>query len=134
MTAIFYDSLLLLALLMLATALWLPFTDGEAIQGYDWLYRGYLLLVSFGFFGGFWLRGGQTLGLRAWRLRLRSLDGGPVSLRQALIRFLVAPLSWAVFGLGFLHSIIDPRGRTWHDLAAGTELVLEPKPAERSPV
>jgi uncharacterized RDD family membrane protein YckC len=131
LAAIFYDSLLLIALEMIAAALWLPIF-GDAPASEHSLYRVYqlfLLLVAFAFFAGFWIKGGQTLGMRAWRLRVCSRDGGALSLRQAAIRFAVAILSWLALGAGFLWSLVDPQRRTWHDIASDTVLVHEAKPS-----
>jgi uncharacterized RDD family membrane protein YckC len=47
--------------------------------------------------------------------------------RQALIRFLVAILSWGACGLGVLWILVDKDKRTWHDRASGTRVVVLPK-------
>jgi uncharacterized RDD family membrane protein YckC len=91
----------------------------------------YLLLIAFAFFGWFWVHGGQTLGMRAWRLRLVSADGGPVSWKQAAIRFAAALLSWSCLGLGFFWALIDREKRAWHDRLSGTRLILLPKRPKR---
>jgi uncharacterized RDD family membrane protein YckC len=134
LAAIFYDSLLLFALLMIAAGLWLPLTDGEALNSAHPLYplfQASLLLVALTFFGGFWLVGGQTLGMRAWRVKVRDAHGGPISPKQAVARFFGAILSWLVFGLGFVWVLIDPQKRSWHDLLSSTVLVYEPKQKAR---
>lgn len=74
-----------------------------------------------------WRRGGQTLGMRPWRLRVVSADGGGVSWRQAILRYLAASLSLALFGLGFLAALFDGERRTWHDRLSGTLLVRLPR-------
>src|SRR5690554_4263260 len=77
LAAIGYDCLLLLGLEMIAAAVWLPaFGDQPAAEHPLYrLYQAYLLLVAFAFFIGFWLKGGQTLGMRAWHIRLIASDG-----------------------------------------------------------
>ena len=87
----------------------------------------YVLLVAFLFFAWFWTHGGQTLGMRAWRMRIRSLDGSPVSWTQAGKRFAVACLSWPLLGLGVLWILWDKEKLSWHDRVSGTELVVLPK-------
>ncbi|MBA1147007.1 RDD family protein [Ectothiorhodospiraceae bacterium WFHF3C12] len=123
LAAIIYDLLLLVGLWMVATGALLPFTHGRAVPAGDLLFRLYLTLIAFGFFGLFWTRAGQTLGMKAWRLRLQQPDGRPVTWRQASIRFVVAALSAAAAGLGFLWQLIDAQGRSWHDIASGTVMV-----------
>ena len=74
-----------------------------------------------------WTKEGQTLGMRAWRIQVRSSDGTGISLTQASIRFVFAWFSWLLFGLGILWCLIDRQKRSWHDIAAGTEVVTFPK-------
>ncbi len=98
--AALYDSLLLVAVLFLAMALLLVIGRGEMPTRSQPLLSAYLLGVSFLFFGWFWTHGGQTLGMRAWKLQLTSRDGGPVTWRQSLLRFLSALPAWLVFIIG----------------------------------
>ncbi len=125
--AIFYDGLLLFAVLFAGTAALLPLTGGRAVAPGSGWYQAYLLALSFLYFGWFWTHGGQTLGMRAWRLRLRvrGHDEGRLPWRWALARFLTAGLSWAALGLGFAWALWDPERLTWHDRLSGTMLVLE---------
>ena len=128
LAAVAYDTLLLSALLLLAGGP-LPFIS-PSIQELWWvrlLIQGYLLTISFAFFGWFWVHGGQTIGMRAWRIRLVQDNGTPVGWRQAAVRFLSALLSWAALGLGFLWVIVDSSNRAWHDYLSKTHLILVPK-------
>jgi uncharacterized RDD family membrane protein YckC len=127
LAAILYDTLLLLAVLFIASALWLIPTGGEATTGFDPFRTLYLLLIMFAFFAWFWSHGGQTLGMRAWRIRLQNRNPGPVTLWQLMLRFIVAFFSWGVFGLGFIWSLFDKEQLTWHDRFSMTELVVLPK-------
>lgn len=125
--AMVYDALLLVAVLMTATAIILPITGGEAIVGVArWPYRVYLLIVGCGFFAVFWHFGGQTLGMRAWRLQVRGANG-PVTWGEAWLRSVSALLSWLALGLGFAWSLIDDEKRAWHDQLSGTRLLVIPK-------
>ena len=122
-----YDFLLLIALLFLATALLLPFTAGEAVSDQQTLiYRIYLAVISFLFYGWFWTHGGQTLGLRAWKIKVLTFDQKPISWKQALLRFATAFVSWGFFGLGFLWILFDKNGRGWHDHLSKTALFFYP--------
>jgi len=123
-----YDLLLLIALLFLATALLLPFTAGEAVNVQQSLiYRIYLVVISFFFYGWFWTHGGQTLGLHAWKIKVLTLDQKPINWTQALIRFATAIPSWGFFGLGFLWILIDKNRRGWHDYLSKTALFFDPE-------
>ncbi|MEE8463422.1 MAG: RDD family protein [Gammaproteobacteria bacterium] len=121
--AILYDSLLLLGLLMLATALLMPLAGG-AIEISNIAYRLYLLAVVTGYFAGFWLASGQTLGMRTWKIRLIRSDGQRLTLGDVIRRLLFSLVSWAPLGLGFWWMLRSDRRLAWHDRWSGTELVM----------
>lgn len=128
MAAVIYDSLLLLAVLFLATTVALPFNAGEAFSAGQVIYPLYLVAVSFVFYGWFWTHGGQTLGLRSWKMRLVDRhDNRAVDWRQALLRYLAAVLSWLCLGMGFVWILIDKKNLAWHDYLSGTRLILTEK-------
>ncbi|MDQ5940054.1 MAG: hypothetical protein QG557_1004 [Pseudomonadota bacterium] len=128
LAAIIYDTLLLISVLFVATALILPFNAGQAISpsqmGFYWFY---LLTISFIFYGWFWTHGGQTLGLRAWNMQVLTIEGKSISWCHAFLRFSVAILSWSALGLGFIWSMIDSDKRCWHDQLSKTALFYQPK-------
>lgn len=144
--ALVYDLLIVLALLMVVGLLCQLATGGQLIRtGAQTLipawYPALQGVVLAAYFISSWLRGGQTLGMRPWRIRLCRDDGGPLTLRQALIRLLAAAapmlllmlapmiglhamlwvllIAWAAW---FVPALFDPRRRAVHDLLAGTEL------------
>ena len=98
LAALSYDGLLLLAVLLFASALLIPLAKTGATPSYHPLRTLYLLCVSFGFFGWFWTHGGQTLGMRAWRLQLQGCDGNQVSWRRAALRFTLSLPLWLYIG------------------------------------
>ena len=89
-----------------------------------WLSRIYILLVLFLFFGWFWTHRGQTLGMRAWRIKVISNDGKDLTWNLALKRYLLALGSFLIVGLGFLWSIFHPKNMTLHDLYSGSKIIL----------
>ncbi len=126
LAAIFYDSLLLLSVLVIATAIALLVTRGT-LHTHNPFFRTLLFLICFSFYAWFWLHGGQTLGMRAWRLRIQNIDGRPITIWQALLRFLVAIPSLAFAGLGFLWMLVDRDKMTWHDRFSESVIVRLPK-------
>jgi uncharacterized RDD family membrane protein YckC len=70
-----------------------------------------------------WRRGGATIGMRPWRLKVLGMDGRPATLRALCMRYVVATLSLLVVGLGFVWALFDHDRRCWHDIAAGTRFV-----------
>jgi uncharacterized RDD family membrane protein YckC len=123
LAALFYDSLLLLALWFIAIALLLPLTGGTAFRANNPLITTYLLFISFFFYGWFWMHGGQTLGMRAWRLQLHNLRPGHLSWWQVLLRFMVAIPSGLLFGLGYFWQLVDRKNLSWHDRYSETTIV-----------
>ena len=85
-----------------------------------------LILASF--FCYFWRRGGQTIGMRAWRLRLVQKDRlTAVTYRQCLLRCLLATLSLLLLGIGYWWSLIDKNRQTLQDRLTNTQVILLPK-------
>ncbi len=126
---IIYDTVIVIALLMAATALMLPFQSGPHMAGKDPWYTAYLLAVWYGYLAWCWRRGGVTLGMRSWRVRLVSDQPGPPGHGQCAIRFVCSLASAGLAGLGFLTSLLDAHKRCWHDRASRTRLLFTPKNA-----
>ncbi len=124
MAAIVYDCLLLWGILFLA-GLPLPIVPEHVREHWvvQTLIQVYLLSTCLIFFGWFWTHGGQTLGMRAWQLRVVGADGASITWRSAVIRFFGAILSWAALGLGFWWVLIDRQKLAWHDYLSGTRLI-----------
>lgn len=75
-----------------------------------------------------WHRGGQTLGMRPWRLQVVGAEGSIPTLGQLWLRYAVGTLSVLLGGLGLWWALVDRQRLTWHDRASGTRLVRLPKP------
>lgn len=114
LAAIIYDFLLLAGVLLIAELV--PFSIALGVYGADAFADGrnplvgnplnesWLLLASFAFFAGFWVHGGQTLGLRTWKLRVQLPGGMPIGWWHALLRFLWGGL-WLV-PVVYLHKVL----------------------------
>ncbi len=120
----FYDSLLLLAVLFVATAMLIALNGGQAIHSGNPFFLLYLLFVSFMYFGWFWTHGGQTLGMKSWRVQLVCQSQQSVSWTLALIRFAVALLSWLPLGLGFWWQYLANDKSGWPDIASNSRLIV----------
>jgi uncharacterized RDD family membrane protein YckC len=130
--AMLYDSLLVLALLMATTAAFLPLTGGEAITSdrvgpLEYLYQCALLTVIIGFFGWFWTRRGQTMGMMAWRLKIERADGSTLTWSDVLKRLAAACVALAPLALGYFWIWIDRDHLAWHDRWTHTRVVVLPK-------
>lgn len=74
-----------------------------------------------------WRRGGQTLGMRPWRLQVTTPDGTPPTRRQLWLRYSVGTVSLLLGGLGLWWALIDRQRLSWHDRASGTRVRRLPK-------
>lgn len=154
--AAIYDGLVLLGLWL--AALLIEMIVRENLLGLPrrelWLQL-YLFGTGLVFFGWFWIHGGQTLGMRAWQLQVRRLDGAALRWPICAVRYSVMLLTWmavlspTLLGLprfaaipaiqpaalvGALMALaagvlmlIEARRRAPCDWAAGTEVVVVPK-------
>lgn len=132
----FYDLMLLFGVLVMASALvTLPYQgvfDGDLTQGAPrLLFQAYLVGVCALYFLYFWSSGRQSLGMRAWRLRLIRDDGLPLTWRDALQRLLLTVLCMLPAGLGLWWVWFDRDRLGWQDRLSKTRLVLVAKPARR---
>lgn len=130
--ALLYDFFPLLALWFVAAAVF-TFAHGDSVRG-GWL--GGLEFVVFLTIAGLyatlsWKRGGQTIGMRPWRLHVVAAGGGAPGIARLWLRFGVGLLSLAAAGLGFWWAWFDRDRLTWHDRASGTRLIRVPKPARK---
>jgi len=123
--AIIYDTLLIVALVMVTLFLLTGLNRYEAVHG-PWV-NAILFLEIYAFFAFFWVRRGQTLGMLAWRMRVQNPGGVPITLTQATLRFIGALLSFLTLGLGYLWLLVDRQRRAWPDLLSASEVVVLPK-------
>jgi len=130
--AMLYDTLLIIALLMAITAALLTFTGGEAITParlgpFEYAYQALLVFAVVAFFGWFWTRRGQTLGMTAWRLQVVREDGALLTWADTLKRLACALVSLLAGGLGYFWIWIDRDKLAWHDRWTHTRVILLPK-------
>jgi uncharacterized RDD family membrane protein YckC len=82
------------------------------------IFAAYLAFITIAFYAYFWTRGGQTIGMKAWRLRIQNSDGSNISFTQSLIR-----MATSAFGLGNI--LVLFRGRNaFQDLWAECEVIV----------
>lgn len=155
LSGLFYDLIAVVAIVMVVGLVCEMATLGTLIQtGPDtvvpWWYQLLQYLVVVAYFIASWLRGGQTLGMRPWRMRLRLADGRtPLSWKVALTRTAIVSLPLllpllvmlhatdinsmliimaGVWGVSYAAALFDSKHRALHDMLAGTVLVHERAP------
>ena len=118
--AMLYDCFLIFAVLFFAAAIVLIFNHGEAIESNP-VFSLYLLFVLFSFYAWFWHKSGQTLGMRAWKIRIISEFGGNPGWGSSYLRLVFALVSILCLGIGYFWRLFKPY--TWHDKLSQTRII-----------
>jgi uncharacterized RDD family membrane protein YckC len=148
-----YEGVLLFGVVMIAGYLYSSLTQQRhALEGRAGL-QAFMAVVLAIYFVWFWSRGGQTVAMKAWHIRLVGADGAPVSQARALLRYLLCWI-WFLPGLAAawlagLHdgaalfalvatgvlayaalAWLHPQRQFWHDAVCRTRLI-DWRPAPR---
>ena len=129
--AMIYESLLVTAVIFVASFLVMPVVGELQTPWQRHLFQAYLVGVLFAYFSAFWLRSGQTLAMKTWRIRLVQQHGGELNFRQALLRFAFALLGLLLAGMGFWWAFFDRDKQFLHDRIAGTRLIRVPRKRDK---
>ena len=153
LAALVYDGLLYLSLLMAGLVLATPVVAYFNAKDATTPLHNFAVLQVYGyaigllFFGWSWVRGGQTLGMRVWRLQVRRLDGSSLRWPIAALRFTAGmvvciaalwlgkhfgAVAYGAALLNFVPCLLSARGRALNDFVAGTEVVVLPRPEKAS--
>ncbi len=127
--AMVYELLLVTAVVFVASFLILPFVGSLQAPWQRHLFQAYILGVLFAYFSAFWLRSGQTLAMKTWRIRLVTRDGSKLTLKRSALRFVLALAGLLLAGVGFWWALFDRDRQFLHDRIAGTRLVRVPRKA-----
>jgi uncharacterized RDD family membrane protein YckC len=116
LAAMTYEAVLLFGVvfivgyLVLALAQWTyPLRDHQR-----WVLQSALFVAIGAYFVWCWARGGQTLAMKTWRLRVVGPNGGPIGWRTAVLRYLLA---WHLFAPGIAYVAVFRTHAAW-DVAA----------------
>ena len=128
--ALVYDALPIVALWFVASVIVLAIRGGTPVAPWSlafWLQNLLLWLITGAYSIISWKNGGQTLGMRPWRLRVVNENGGAAGLSQLIWRYVWATPSLLLFGLGLLPTLLAGERRALHDRLSATRLVrLQP--------
>ncbi|HWA39943.1 MAG TPA: RDD family protein [Burkholderiales bacterium] len=119
LASMLYEAILLFAVAFFAGWLFFAASGGrDATAGMlRYALQLFILVMFAAYFLWCWLRGGQTLPMKAWKIRL--VDVSP---KKALARFLLA-LLLVPTGISLLWALVDRDRQFLHDRLAGTRLV-----------
>ena len=107
-----YDLLLLFSILFFLSLPWITFYDGEAIKG-NILYQLYLLLIILSYYLWFWVKHGQTLGMKSWKVYIVNEENKKITLKQGLIRILMSLLGGHLLLIFYKKSLQDIISKTY---------------------
>lgn len=118
--ACIYEFLILLALWMLCTWLYLQGVEsaqtGLARLGLQFT----LWVVTGAYFVRCWVKSGQTPATQAWKIQLVHAEGRLLSISEALKRYTLASLLVLLFGIGLWWALVDKQQLFLHDRLLGT--------------
>lgn len=119
--AIIYDLFLAFSLaFFLIGVVLIAFFDEKQIHFA--LFGLYLTAIYF-YFAWSWVKGGKTLGMAAWKFKVVQDNGEKITHKQAFIRFCMAFVSFALFGLGYVYQWFNKNNLSLHDQVSGTRLI-----------
>ena len=124
LASMLYEAMLLFAVAFLATWLFQFAAGTLRIEGWRMhLLQLFLLAVFAAYFLWCWLRGGQTLAMKTWRIRVVAKEGhARLAPKAALLRFLYA-LLLVPTTIGIFWAMVDRDRQFLHDRLAGSLLV-----------
>ena len=120
LAALLYDTLLIAGLFIGFTFIVVLARDMRAVAPESGWLPFSLLAIGALFYAWFWTHGGQTLGMRAWKIRLVTRAGGAVTWQRAFARCAAAALAALPAGLGYWWCLVDRDKLCWHDRWSGT--------------
>ena len=119
-----YEALVVFALAFFAGLAFYGVANGSLSSELRKVFQLYLFLVLGIYFVWCWTRGGRTLPMQTWKMRLVQEDGLPVGVGRAMLRYVLAWPSVALLGCGLLWAFFDRDRQFLHDRLAGTKIVL----------
>lgn len=126
--SLLYDFFPMLGIWFVVVVAALTLNRGEAIQS-NTLAGGLELIALLAVTGVYattsWRRGGQTIGMKPWRLYVTGVDGARAPLSRLWLRYAVGIVSLLCAGLGFWWAWIDRAGLTWHDRISRTRMIRD---------
>ncbi len=119
--AIGYDIFLVFSFVFFITGVVLiVFWDKQAQN--NAIIFGLIIFSLYFYFAWSWVKGGQTLGMKAWKIQIMQNNGKNITHQQALIRFVLAIVSFMLMGFGFIYQLFNKDNLALHDKYSHTQL------------
>jgi uncharacterized RDD family membrane protein YckC len=118
-----YELLTVIAIVFVSAGLFV-WVAGDATQGAKrLLLQIFLWLIVGAYFIWCWRQSGRTLAMQAWKFKLVDHDSQLLSLKIAVLRYVLATLSMVLCGLGFVWAIVDRQHLFLHDRLLKSRIV-----------
>jgi|TARA_B110000971_G_scaffold168096_2_gene172418 uncharacterized RDD family membrane protein YckC len=118
---LFYELIIQIGLWFVVTFIILAVFNADLTSNSN-LLRFILWFSSGIYFISSWFYGGQTLAMKAWKLRIIFPEDNK-NFSYVLSRYFLASISIAFFGLGFFYIFFDKKNRNLHDRILGFEII-----------
>lgn len=125
LAAIFYDTLLLIAIFFVASFILLPLIGETGVESGNIFYNVFLILLAYLYFCWHWVNGRQTLGMRSWKIEVINKTDSTLNWKQASLRYFAVLLSLLLLGLGFIWALFDKEKLALHDRLSKTKLIVK---------
>lgn len=124
--AFLYDIFPVLGIFLLTSLLVLLFRNGVEVERFSpWFI--FILVAELGFYYIYsWKKGGQTLGMRAWKFKIipNRANQRTISWHQASTRFVVGIFSTLLIGAGFFWKLLSKDNQSWMDLVSNSKTIM----------
>jgi len=118
-----YESLVVFAIAFFAGLAFFGATNGRLPGNTRLVFQLYLFLVLGAYFMACWCRGGRTLPMQTWKMRVVGRDNLPIGVGRAALRYVLAWPSLLLLGVGVFWAFFDRDRQFLHDRLAGTRIV-----------
>jgi len=122
-TVIIYDLFLLFGLLLFITVIISFLNNGNPPSADNIIYKLFLLTSIIFFYHYSWRKSGQTLGMKAWKVKLVTLNNKPITLGQSILRMTLGLANIVTIGLGYFWKYTNKSKLTLMDVLSKTKLI-----------
>ena len=126
-----YETLVVTAVVVVASLPFLGMASEPLSGGMRHVLQVYWFVVLGVYFVACWSRGGRTLPMQTWKIRVVRNDGVSIGVGRAMLRYALAWLSLLPLGAGFLWAFFDREGQFLHDRLAGTRMIVDREAGDR---
>ena len=125
LAAFVYDLFPVIGILIVTSGITLIFRGGEGVKAYTVWFQALIICEIALYYIYFWKIGGQTIGMKAWKIKIQSNDSSlfQITWQQAFMRFLIGLVSTALLGLGLFWKLTSKNNSSWMDKVSSSHTI-----------